>query len=408
LRRHPPETKIKKKLNQAMTSKPRLLLAISLVLAAGVLTGAQLGKIAPLVGWYQSDMGFSLVGVGWLTAVLAIFIAVAALPAGWLIDRLGLGATFRLGAAALALGAVGLALAPAPAAVFAARIVEALGYLGLCIGLPAILNTVSPPAWRGPVLAIWSGFVPVGFALSDLLAGAMLPAYAPPAFLMVLALSFAVLAAAAIAALPRLPAQPSGEGMGGFAASLSIPVLLVTLAFGMAVVQSVSAFAFLPAYVGGEGSHYLVSAGVVTLTVPLGNVLASVLVAGRQAGYMAALCVVGFAISGAAAVPAFASVHPALATASAIVFVVGGAVVASALFAAIPYIVPAAGAAAVVIGLICQAGGLGTVVGPPVAGYVIESAGYPGLGWFILAVSLLGAAFSAALLVLPQRAYRLA
>ena len=45
-----------------MTSKPRLLLAISLVLAAGVLTGAQLGKIAPLVGWYQSDMGFSLVG----------------------------------------------------------------------------------------------------------------------------------------------------------------------------------------------------------------------------------------------------------------------------------------------------------------------------------------------------------
>lgn len=391
-----------------MTSKPRLLLAISLVLAAGVLTGAQLGKIAPLVGWYRSDMGFSLVGVGWLTAVLAIFIAAAALPAGWLIDRLGLGATFRLSAAALALGAVALALAPAPAAVFAARIVEALGYLGLCIGLPAILNTVSPPAWRGPVLAIWSGFVPVGFALSDLLAGAMLPAYAPPAFLMVLALAFAVLAAAAIAVLPRLPAQDSREGLGGFAASLSIPVVLVTLAFGMAVVQSVSAFAFLPAYVGGEGSHYLVSAGVVALTVPLGNVLASFLVAGRQAGYMAALCIVAFAVSGAAAVPAFASADPMLATASAILFVVSGAVVASTLFAAIPYIVPAAGAAAVVIGLICQAGGLGTVIGPPVAGYVIESAGYPGLGWFILAVSLLGAGFSAALLALPQRAYRLA
>ncbi|MBX3530704.1 MAG: MFS transporter [Rhizobiaceae bacterium] len=391
-----------------MISKPRLLIAISLVLAAGVLTGAQLGKIAPLVGWYQADMGFSLVGVGWLTAVLAIFIAVAALPAGWLIDRLGLGATFRLSAAALAFGAIGLALAPAPAAVFAARIVEALGYLGLCIGLPAILNTVSPPAWRGPVLAIWSGFVPVGFALSDLLAGAMLPAYAPPAFLMVLALAFAVLAAAAIAALPRLPAQASGEGLGGFGASLSVPVVLVTLAFGMAVVQSVSAFAFLPAYVGGEGSHYLVSAGVVALTVPLGNVLASFLVAGRQAGYMAALCIVAFAVSGAAAVPAFASADPMLSTASAILFVVSGAVVASTLFAAIPYIVPAAGAAAVVIGLICQAGGLGTVIGPPVAGYVIENAGYPGLGWFILAVSLLGAAFSAALLALPQRAYRLA
>jgi MFS family permease len=391
-----------------MTSRPRLLFAITLVLAAGALTGAQLGKIAPLVGWYQSDMGFSLVAVGWLTAVLAIFIAVAALPAGWLIDRMGLGRAFHVGAAALAIGAVALALSPTPLAVFAARIVEAIGYLFLCIGLPAVLNTVSPLAWRGPVLAVWSGFVPVGFAISDLLAGVMLPAWAPPSYLMVLALAFAVLAAAAIAALPRLPAQAATAGLGGLAASLTAPVVLVTLAFGAAVVQSVSAFAFLPAYVGGEGSHYVVSAGVVALTVPLGNVLAGFLVAGRQAGHMAALCVVGFIVSGAAAVPAFASADPALATASAILFVVSGAVVASALFAAIPYIVPAAGAAAVVIGLICQAGGLGTVVGPPAAGLVIEQAGYAGLGWFILAVSLAGAAVSAALLMLPQRAYRLA
>jgi MFS family permease len=391
-----------------MSSRPRLLLAIALVLAAGILTGAQLGKIAPLVGWYEAEMGFSLVGIGWLTAVLAIFIAAAALPAGWLIDRMGLGLTQRLSAAALALGAVGLALAPSPVAVFAARIVEALGYLGLCIGLPAILNTVSPATWRGPVLAIWSGFVPVGFAVSDILAGAMLPHYAPPTFLMVLALAFAVLAVGAVAALPRLPAEESDGAPGGISASLTAPVVLVTLAFGMAVVQSVSAFAFLPAFVAGDGAHYLLGAGVVTLCVPLGNVLAGFLVAGRDAGYMAGLCIAGFLVSGAAAVPAFASAQPLLATGSAIVFVVAGAVVASALFAAIPYIVPALGAASIVIGLICQAGGLGTVVGPPVAGYVIEQAGFPGLGWFILAVSLAGAAFSAALLLLPRRAYRLA
>ncbi len=390
-----------------MTARSRLLLAIALVLAAGVLTGAQLGKIAPLAGWYGEDIGLGLVGVGWLTAVLAIFIAAVALPAGFAIDRLGLKRTFRWSAGALALGGIALSLSTAPAAIFAARLVEAAGYLGLCIGLPAILNAVSPPAWRGPVLAVWSGFVPLGFALGDLLAGIMLPAAAPQGFLLLLALAFAAFAAAALAALPRIEADTAGPH-GGIPASLSLPVALTTLAFGLCVVQSVSAFAFLPAFVADEGRHYLLAAGAVALCVPLGNVLAGFLVAGRRASYMAGLCVIGFLVSGAAAVPAFAAADPLLATASAIVFVVGGAVVASALFAAIPYIVPASGAAAVVIGIVCQAGGLGTVFGPPAAGAVIEQAGYAGLGWYIFGVSALGAALSAALLMLPQRAYRLA
>ena len=171
-------------------SRSRLLVAIALVLVAGVFTGAQLGKIAPLVPWYRDTLGFSLVATGWLTAVLGLFIAVAALPAGWLIERIGLVPTFRWSAAALAAGALGLAFAETTVAIFAARLVEALGYLGLCIGLPALLNTISPPSWRGPVLAIWSGFVPLGFASSDLLGLWLLPGGGQHVFLLVIALAF--------------------------------------------------------------------------------------------------------------------------------------------------------------------------------------------------------------------------
>ena len=46
------------------------LAAIVFLLAAGILAGTQLGKIAPLVGWYRSDAGFSLVMVGWLAALI--------------------------------------------------------------------------------------------------------------------------------------------------------------------------------------------------------------------------------------------------------------------------------------------------------------------------------------------------
>src|SRR5690606_1986659 len=129
--------------------------------------------------WYRNEVGFSLVEAGWLAAVLGIFIALAALPAGWLIDRIGLKRSILIGAVLLSAGGIALALADAAATIFAARLVEAVGYLALCVALPAILNDISPVDWKGPVLAIWSGFVPLGFATSDFLALAMLPLYAP-------------------------------------------------------------------------------------------------------------------------------------------------------------------------------------------------------------------------------------
>lgn len=363
-----------------------------LVLLAGVTTGAQLGKIAPLIPWYRNDLGLSLVEAGWLAAILGIFVAIAALPAGWLIDRAGLKRSILAGAAVLAAGGVALALADTTLAIFAARLVEAVGYLALCVALPAVLNDISPVNWKGPVLAIWSGFVPLGFATSDFLALAMLPLYSPPAYLLVMALLFAVLAAGALWLLGGIAVSQPASSTGGVAQTLSLRVVLVAGSFGAFVVLSVSMFTFMPSFVAGDGAHFLVSAGVIALSVPLGNVLASVLVRGRGAGYMARLAVFGFAISAVTAVPAFTLANPALATISALALAISGALVASAQFAAIPFVTPRGGSVPVAIGLVCQAGGLGTVFGPPLAAGVIETFGWSGLGWFLSAVAVAGLA----------------
>lgn len=377
---------------QPISDRGMRLAAIMLVLAAGVMTGAQLGKIAPLIPWYRDAFGLSLVAAGWLAAILGIFIAVAALPAGWAIDRIGLVRSIVLGVAALALGGVALAAATAPALVFAARLVEALGYLALCIALPAVLNAISPASWKGPVLAIWSGFVPLGFATSDFLASAMLPAFAPPAFLMTMVAAFAFLAGGALMLLRGIPIAASAGATGGLRPTLSREVVLLAASFGAFVVLSVSMFTFMPAFVGGEGVHYLLSAGAIALSVPLGNVFAGVLVRGRGARSMAAMGVLGFAASALTAVPAFTIGNPALATLAALVLAISGAVVASTQFAAIPFLTPRAGSVSVAIGLVCQAGGLGTVFGPPLAATVIEAAGWTGFGWFLAVVALAGLA----------------
>jgi MFS family permease len=354
------------------------------------MTGAQLGKIAPLIPWYRDDPGLSLVEAGWLAAILGIFVAIAALPAGWMIDRVGLKRSILGGAAVLAAGGVALALADTTAAIFAARLFEAIGYLVLCVALPALLNDISPVNWKGPVLAIWSGFVPLGFATSDFLALAMLQLYSPPAYLLVMALLFAVLAAGALWLLGGIAVSQPASASGSVAQTLSLPVVLVAVSFGAFVIMSVSMFTFMPSFVAGEGAHFLVSAGVIALSVPLGNVLASVLVRGKTAGHMARLAAFGFAIGAVAAVPAFTLANPGLATISALALAVSGALVASAQFAAIPFLTPRNGSVPVAIGLVCQAGGLGTVFGPPLAASVIETFGWSGFGWFLSAVAVVG------------------
>lgn len=368
------------------------LVTIVLILAAGVLTGAQLGKVAPLIPWYGDAVGLSLVAAGWLAAILGIFIAIAALPAGWAIDRIGLARSILIGAVALVVGGLALAAADTPVTAFAARLVEAVGYLALCIALPAVLTEISPPSWKGPVLAIWSGFVPLGFATSDFIAGAMLPLFEPSTYLLVMVLLFAAATAPTFALLRGFRLLASAGADGAFSATLSAHVILLAASFGAFVVLSVSLFTFMPTLVAQDGSRFLVSAGTVALTVPLGNLVAGVLVHGRGPRYMTGLALVGFAVSAIAAAPSFTLAAPAAATFAVLALAVSGAFVASAQFAAIPFITPKRGSVPVAIGLVCQAGGIGTLFGPPLAAGIIEQFGWVGFGWFLVVVSLAGLA----------------
>jgi len=387
-----------------MNANARRTAAVAMLLVAGVLAGAQLGKIAPLIGWYRAEAGMSLVVAGWLASAIGFFVAVAALPAAIAVDRFGMYRSFVLSSATLALGAVALALLDDPAAVLGARLVEGLGYLLLVIATPALLATLPPPRLRAPALAIWGGFVPIGFAVSDFLASFMLPGSTPRAFLLAVALLF--LAAAAAATLLARGLEPAGPapGAGGTAAhfsrSFSTPVVLAALAFGAYVILSMGFFSFLPTFVAERGT-LLVPAWLVALLVPAGNVLTGVLVKGRGAAYVVRLGLLGFAATAASVLPFYAAADPAMATAAALLFALAHGVVASAIFACVPLILPAGGSTAIAIGIIAQTGGISTLIGPPAAGYVIATHGWPGFGVFMLAVAIVGL-----LLMVPMLMWR--
>ncbi|MEX0405468.1 MFS transporter [Aquibium sp. LZ166] len=375
-----------------MTGNARRLAALALLLLAGILAGAQLGKIAPLVGWYHSQAGLSLVMVGWLTSTLGVFVALAALPAAFAIDRAGMYASFVASSAALAMGGVILAMFQSPALVLAGRLVEAIGYLVIVIATPALLAALAPRRLKAPALAIWGGFVPLGYAVADFSAAAMLPGLAPQIYLLAISLAFAGFALAA--SLLAFGLQPIGHTadptkQAPLSATFTTPVGAVAAAFGAYVILSLGFFSFLPTF-ANDGRAILLSAGAVALLVPFGNVLAGFLVEGRDPRFIAWLTAAAFAVSAAAAVPFFSSSNVAVATGAAVVFSIAGGVIASSLFASVPSVVPAGGSVAVGIGLVAQSGGIGTLIGPPIAGYVISDFGWAGFGWFLSALSVVG------------------
>jgi MFS family permease len=380
-----------------MNDRKLRLAAIIALLLAGVLAGSQLGKLAPLVGWYQNEVGFSLTLIGWFTSAIGIFVALVALPAGWVIERAGMRLSFAFAAAVMTVGGLALAFLHAPGAILAARLVEGVGYLILVIVIPALLNSVSPLSWRAPVLAIWGGFVPVGFAVADFMAGELLPVAEPKVFLLAAILAFAVLALVAAVLLGLIDDMDAGERADAkqparsFGATMTLPVVLVALAFGIYVIASVGFFAFMPAFISWSGAGILLAAGVIALVGPVGNGLTSLLVGGRDGRFIVLLAALGLGVAALTAIPAFGGSAPMFATLALLLFAMSGGFVASALFAGLPSIVPKGGSVAVAIGLVCQAGGIGTVLGPPLAGHIIEAYGWPGFGIFLALVSAVGA-----------------
>jgi MFS transporter, CP family, cyanate transporter len=388
-----------------MTEKTRRLAAISMLLVAGILAGTQLGKIAPLVGWYRDDAGMSLVAIGWLTALLGLFVALAALPASFAIVRAGLYRSFAVSALFLFAGGVGISLFEHPSLVLASRLVEALGYLPLVIATPSLVSALSPAEFKAPALAIWGGFVPIGFAIADFLAVGVVPVAGERAFLAIAIAAFGLASFAAVRlarGLEPVDEPPAPSGRPAVGASMSAPVLMVAAAFAVYVVLSIAFFAFLPAFVASDWSDLLIPAGAIALVVPIGNVLTGVLMRGRGARYAAILGVAGFLAAAVSAVPLFSESGPALATLSAIVFAIAGGIIASALFASVPFIVPPGGSVSIAIGIIAQAGGISTVAAPPLAGLVIETYGFAGLGWFLAVASLVGPLLIAPMLRRPR------
>jgi predicted MFS family arabinose efflux permease len=149
--------------------------SIGLIYLYGVLGSASLSKIIPLQQDYAAHVGASPTQFALLISLLTIAPAALATIGGSIIDRVG--ARRTLIAASLAGTAVNLAylLANDLLAFQVVRVLEGCVIVGAYSAAPALIIATASPERRGPAMAFWSTYTPVGVSLglmmSSLFAG---------------------------------------------------------------------------------------------------------------------------------------------------------------------------------------------------------------------------------------------
>ncbi|MEP6971467.1 MAG: MFS transporter, partial [Betaproteobacteria bacterium] len=137
----------------------------------GVLAAAQLGKMSALAPLIANDLAIGLTLAGVLISLLEIGGATLGFVAGLLVDRLGVARVLLAGVGLLVAGNLGETLSPSVALLITWRVCEGAGYLSVVIAAPLLIFRTAPPQGRTVALALWSSFVPVGFALGAMASG---------------------------------------------------------------------------------------------------------------------------------------------------------------------------------------------------------------------------------------------
>jgi predicted MFS family arabinose efflux permease len=364
---------------------------VLLLYGVGLIASGFLGKVAPIGPLLQRDLGVTLAQLGWIVSAITGVAGVLGAAAGFWLATFGARRALLLGLVILAGAGMLTAAGTGAEVMIAARVGEGVGYLLVVVAAPTLIVRLSRGPDQASALALWGTFVPVGFAISASAGGAAAPAIGWPAWLSLMgalpALALPLVLAALPADEPHEPRRADGTSLAGVR-----PLLALAAAFGCIGLVGVVVIALLPTFLVEVRAATLAAAGGATALVSLASVPGSLL-AGWLMRHGAGLRTLSLCslVMPAAAVPAFAStgsVGVGIAGAAIVLFANG--VVVSAMFAAVPRLADHPSGVALGNGLIAQLGSLGTLLGPPLFGVAIATAGWQASPGVILAITLLG------------------
>jgi MFS family permease len=376
--------------------------SIALIYLYGVLGSASLSKVIPLQQDFATHLGASPAQFALLISLLTVAPAFFAAVGGSVIDRVGARRTLIV--AALAGAAVNFAYLYATDlhAFQIIRVLEGCVIVGAYSAAPALIMATAAGARRGPAMAFWSTYTPVGVSLgltlSSFFAG---EAFWRGGYLVHGLLWFTMAGLGLLLPQPAIGGPPRRAGLASLLAAYgqSGP-LRVALTFAALVIMGFGVNTVFPSwYSRSHGVSLAAASGLLAganLTMILGSFAVGVLLA---RGIAPLRIFVGLAIVsiGAAALLFSPSQGQTLLFGSLLLWLVTSGAATAVVTASLPRVLAHPGQGAAAAGLLSQMAALATFVTPPLWLPMLERGGSAG---FVVIVAV---AWVVALLLLPRR-----
>ena len=368
---------------------------VGLALAAGYIVGLQVGKVPPALPMLQEELALARVSAGLVASSFYGIGAVLGVLGGLLADRMGPARLVIAGGVVMALGSLSGGFADSGALLLATRLVEGFGFLALTVSAPKLIDAATRPDVRSLALGVWGTYMPVGMALSMMLATLLLGTIgwrglwflnAGIILLFVFAFGWGV--------SPRRWRMPPGaaatfDGVSVRATLVRPGPWLFGACFVLFSIQWLALMAWLPTFLIETQGRTLAGAALVSALV----VFTTAIGAAAGAWFMHRgvarwlLIVVAYVVMGGCAALIFASFTPAAVKMPlAVFFAVAGGMLPAACLAGAAAHAPGQAQVAMASGFVVQGAALGSVLGPPLLAAVTSVFGGWEAAWWTMLV----------------------
>ena len=238
---------------------------VALIVAAGVVAGANVGKLPVALPRLAEAFDMSLLQAGLAISMLQATSMCIGILGGMMADRFGQRRVMTGGLLLLALGGLLGALADSTFLLLASRALESLGFMATVLPGPALLSRLVDPARMRAVMGIWAAYMPAGMALALLLSPLAIASIGWQGLWVVVALAAIGLAALIQRLLPSDPAVSVPVRWASLVARTARAPgpWLLGIAFGAYAGQWMGVFGFLPTVYDSAGIA-ATSAGLLT------------------------------------------------------------------------------------------------------------------------------------------------
>jgi predicted MFS family arabinose efflux permease len=359
-------------------------------------------KVPPLIPVLMEAFHLSLSQAGTLMSVFAITGLILALPAGFILQKLGPKVAGLIAVGCLVIGSAWGALAESAGVLLSSRVVEGVGMGLIAVVAPASIALWFPRERQGAAMGIWGAWVPVGNVLMYSLAPALATAAGWQAVWWTGA-GFALVAFILYGLFMRLPpaqdggprAEPGGavgDPTPQFGKSLANrSIWLLGLQFACFNLVLIGFATFFPTFLAEERSYSLAQAGWIAslstiaalVAVPLAGWLSD-----RISSRRLLIALPFLVIAGLMLLP----FHLTGWTLYAFVLLLGlvSAAIPAATFAAAPEVMGNPRLAGMGLAVVALGMNLGIVIGPILLGMLVETMGWAMAGYWLAPVCLLG------------------